>query len=74
MITPNKFVSFDESVLSQLDTILDPTVDADSVRDLYHSVASHFETAEDFLLALDVLYILGRVDIDMATGTIARVA
>ena len=37
---------------------------------LYRNVASRFESVDQFLFALDVLFVLGRVNIDPATRTV----
>lgn len=72
MITPNKFIALDESILSRLELILDEQIDEMSIRDLYRSVALRFDTADQFLLALDVLYVLGRIDVDFKTETVSH--
>jgi hypothetical protein len=74
VITPNKFTDLDSSILAKLEIILDGTIGDTSIRDLYHAVAHRFETADEFLLALDVLYILGRVNVDFKTATVSDVA
>jgi hypothetical protein len=37
---------------------------------LYRTVGKEFESIDQFLLTLDVLYVLGRIDIDLSTGTV----
>lgn len=34
---------------------------------LYHNVADQFESVDQFLLALDTLFLLGRVDVNLTT-------
>ena len=73
MITPNKFTDLDSSILAKLEIIIDETIGSKSIRDLYRALAHRFETADEFLLALDVLYILGRVNVDFKTATVSDV-
>lgn len=72
MITPNKFIALDESILSKLEIVLDEQIDEMGIRELYRAVMHRFDTADQFLLALDVLYVLGRVDVDFRTATVSH--
>ncbi|WP_350029608.1 ABC-three component system middle component 7 [Caballeronia sp. ATUFL_M1_KS5A] len=69
MITPSKFISFEKSILSRLPFLC---VDADqiSIRDLYALTADHFAAIDEFLYALDVLYILNKINIDFESEII----
>lgn len=73
MITPNKFIELDDSILAKLGIILEKKAREQDIRDLYRNVAHRFVTADDFLLALDVLYILERVNVDFSTATVSHV-
>ncbi|MYN13524.1 hypothetical protein GSY71_10295 [Pusillimonas sp. TS35] len=70
MITPNKFISFEQSVLSKLPSLL---VDKSriGIHELYSEVADRFESVDQFMLALDVLYILNKIDIDFHSGVVS---
>ncbi len=70
MITPNKVLSLDESILSRLAAVLrkrDAPIDLVS---LYHSVSDEFVTIDDFIVTLDVLFILDKIDINFRTRTV----
>ena len=71
MITPNKFIALDASILAKLDIILREYPDQVSIRDLYREIGHRFDTTDEFLLALDVLYILGRVNVDFRTASLS---
>lgn len=73
MITPNKFISFDESVLSKLDTILNIESDDIEIGRLYEMTHKKFDGVDQFIYAIDVLYILGRIEVDFATRTVKYV-
>ena len=64
MITPNKVVSLDNSVIGKIVNILKAGPFPVRVDDLFSEVGEHFESVDQFLLALDVLYILDRIKVD----------
>ena len=57
MILPNKLISFKDCVLAISDSDF-------SVIDLYEKVETHFEDLNEYMLALDVLYVLGKIKYD----------
>lgn len=64
MIVPNKFTSFDNSVISRLPRVLAALTREISVYDLYKETESSFEDVGEFILALDALFVLGRIELD----------
>lgn len=64
MITPNKFTTLDRSLLAKVPKILVSLNDEPSLEELYGEIADSFEDPGEFILALDVLFVLGRVTID----------
>lgn len=64
MITPNKVVPLDSSAVGRMVNILKVGPLPARVDDLFAEVGSQFESIDQFLLALDVLYILNRIDVD----------
>ena len=64
MITPNKVVSLDSSVIGRISHILKMGPLPVRVDELFADVGDKFESVDQFLRALDVLYILDRIDID----------
>ena len=73
MITPNKFISFDESVLSKLKTILNIGPDDIEIGRLYEMTYNKFDGVDQFIYAIDILYILGRIEIDFTTRMVKYV-
>lgn len=62
MILPNKLISFQDCILSKTVYILEKISDSDfSVIRLYEQVEIHFEDISEYMLALDVLYVLGKI-------------
>lgn len=73
MITPNKFISFDESVLCKLETILDVGSDEIEIGRLYEVTSEKFDEIDQFMYAIDILYILGRIEVDFANRIVKYV-
>lgn len=64
MIVPNKAISYDESILSKLPLILKRVGTAKiSVVTLYHETKSSFTDISQFLIALDTLFLLEKINI-----------
>lgn len=62
MILPNKLISFQDCILAKTVYILEKFSDSDfSVIGLFEQVETHFEDLNEYMLALDVLYVLGKI-------------
>lgn len=72
MITPNKFISFEQSILSRLPAMC-VGAKTISIRELYAITADHFNAIDEFLYAVDVLYILGKINVDFASESVEYV-
>ncbi len=72
MITPNKTISFKDSIIFKMTHILDENFDEISVITLYKNTKKRFIGLDEFILALDTLYVLGRIDIDAEHGKIKK--
>lgn len=68
MIVPNKFTSFDNSIISRLPRVLAVLTREISVYDLYKETESSFEDVGEFIIALDALFVLGRIELDNKGG------
>ena len=74
MTTPNKVVPLSDSVLGHLVYLLKAGPDFTSVMDLFQKVGDKFESIDQFLLALDVLYILDCLTVDFSTEKVVYAA
>ena len=70
MITPNKVITLRESALGRAPIIMREKVPQGNLVSLYEKVRKDFESIDQFLLTLDVLYILGQIDVDLSTGMV----
>jgi hypothetical protein len=62
-----------ESALGRAPVILRERAVHPNLPALYEKVSKDFESIDQFLLTLDVLFILGRIDIDLSTGVVTYV-
>lgn len=72
MITPSKTISFKDSIAFKMTFILDEQFEEISVVELYKNTKRHFLGLDEFIYALDVLYVLGRIDMDIELGKITK--
>lgn len=74
MITPNKVISFHDSILSKMLFIVDiKGIEKISIQDLYNKVDKHFDLIDEFIYSLDILYLLDFIDVDFDNGVITYV-
>jgi hypothetical protein len=73
MITPNKFITLQQSVLGRLPLVLEQPA-AIPIGDLYQELEGTFPDINEFIYALDVLRALGRINVDFDTGIVHHVA
>ncbi|TDF41987.1 hypothetical protein EYS14_03875 [Alteromonadaceae bacterium M269] len=64
MIVPNKFTPLDKSILGKLSHIIVEGVDEISLPELLDMRLRKFIDIGEFVLALDVLFVIGRVEMD----------
>jgi hypothetical protein len=70
MLVPSKFTKLEESTIFKMKCILANRGENESVLDAYLRTKDFFYDASEFLHALDVLCILGRVNINDDSETI----
>jgi len=72
MITPSKTIPFKESVIFKMTYILDVDFEDASLAELYKNTKRKFIGLDEFIYAIDVLYILGKIDVDLDLGRIKK--
>jgi phage tail sheath gpL-like len=71
MIYPNKNIRFENSIIYKMVEILDVQNDSEmNIHELYSKVKNKFNNTDEFILSLDVLYVLDMIEIDFKTETI----
>jgi len=71
VILPNKLIPLRESVIGKITSIL-PKIEEKSynVLDLYLKNQKKFEDINQYILTLDILYILEKIEFDADTGRV----
>ena len=72
MITPNKFISYASSSLSHVDKIFIALDDVSSISELYKKVNRSFSSIEDFMFAIEILYLADKINVDFPSGIISK--
>ena len=70
MLIPSKFTRLEESTLFKMKSILADKLQGETIQDVYHRTRDVFQDASEFLHALDILFVLGMMEIDEETGLI----
>ncbi|WP_309296052.1 ABC-three component system middle component 7 [Metapseudomonas otitidis] len=74
MLVPTKFTTLEESTIFKLRIILEEKLDGESILDLFTRTSGKFQDASEFLHAVDILYVLGVIDVDASTGAVKYAA
>lgn len=72
MITPNKFISYSSSSLGHVDKIFKALENANSISELYKTVNRSFKSIEDFMFAIEILYLADKITVDFPSGLISK--
>ena len=70
MIVPNKFTTLDQSLLALMPCLLKEISEEISITELFENLSGLFEDVEEFTLVLDMLFVLGRVEINTLRKTV----
>lgn len=73
MICPDKFTSIDDSIIGKSTKLLMEVGTQTTVGQLRAETAKQFPDVAEFILALDTLFALYRIDFDESTGIITYV-
>ncbi len=72
MITPSKTISFKNSITYKMLYILDENFDEIPLVELYKNTKRNFIGLDEFIFAIDALYILGEIDVDLQLGKVIK--
>lgn len=70
MLVPSKFTKLEESTIFKMKCILANKTEHENVIDVYLRTKNDFYDSSEFLHALDVLYVLGLLDVKNESGVI----
>lgn len=64
MIVPNKITSLEESVLGKITNILEAIFEKEKdISELYMNIGNKFEDINEFIFAIDILYVLEAIEL-----------
>lgn len=66
---PNKVISIKKSILWILPDIVETIEENDNISDVYKELEKKIIDINEFLYALDILYLLDMIEIDVEKGT-----
>lgn len=71
MIYPNKHIRIEDSIIYKMIAILEVQSDSEmNIHDLHSKIKNKFSNTDEFILSLDVLYVLDMIEVDFNTETI----
>jgi len=73
VITPNKVITLRDSALGKVTAILSAQPRPDNLTALYNGLSKNFESIDQFLIALDILFILGKIQVNLSTQVVTYV-
>lgn len=73
MIYPNKNIKLEDSIIFKMTSILQNKNNKINIHELYLKTINEFNNIDEFILSIDVLYILDVIDIDFRTEMVTYV-
>ena len=74
MSFPSKFTKFDSSILAKISMLILDDIETISLSELIRVRLDKFEDISEFMLALDVLFVLKKIELDDNKGLIKYVS
>ena len=72
MITPNKTIPLKESIIFKMTYILDVEFEEMSLSEIYKKTKAKFTDLNEFIYAIDILYILGEIEVNFDLGKVKK--
>jgi hypothetical protein len=73
MSFPSKFTNFDRSIFAKISMLILDDVESISLSELIEIRLDKFEDVSEFMLALDVLFVLEKIELEEGKGMIKYV-
>lgn len=73
MLLPNKFISLENSIMGKMPCVLRVLNEGMTVSQLYDVCHKNFPDVAEFIMALDMLYVLDKISVDYDTGVVSHV-
>lgn len=72
MITPNKFIPLKESALGKVQLTYSLIDGEKSVGDLYEANRSKYDSVEQYIYSIEILYLTNKIDFNELNGIISK--
>lgn len=72
MISPSKFLSYNESALSKVDKVYEAIEAEITVSDLYAETMKYFESIDVFMAALEILFLSDKLVVNFKDGVVKK--
>lgn len=72
MITPNKFIPLKESALGKVELTHSIIDDSKSVGELYEANRSRYDSLEQFIYSIEILYLTNKIEFNELNGIISK--
>ena len=74
MIYPNKNIRFEESIIYKMISVLEQREKLTiNIHELYNETKTKFKSTDEFIISLDVLYVLDMINVDFENENIEYV-
>ncbi|WP_431734624.1 ABC-three component system middle component 7 [Cellulosispirillum alkaliphilum] len=73
MAFPSKFTNLDRSILAKISVLILDDVETITLSELINLRLNNFEDISEFMLALDVLFVLEKIELEKDKGVIKYV-
>lgn len=72
MISPSKFISYNESALSKVDKVYEAIDEGITVSELYARTVKYFESVDVFMAALEILFLSDKLVVNFKDGVVKK--
>ncbi|WP_299492355.1 ABC-three component system middle component 7 [uncultured Shewanella sp.] len=72
MITPSKTIPLKESIIFKMTYILDVEFEETSLSEIYKKTKAKFIDLEEFIYAIDILFVLGKIEVNLDLGKVKK--
>lgn len=71
MLVPTKFTALEDSTIFKMRSILSGRRDGETISEIFARTIRDFNGAPEFMVAMDILYVLGVIKVDQSTGVVS---
>ncbi|WP_460353070.1 MULTISPECIES: ABC-three component system middle component 7 [unclassified Pseudomonas] len=72
MISPNKFVTYNESALSKVEKVYNLFEESMFIGELYDAAKKYLDSIDQFMYAIEILYLNDKILVDFDSGLVKK--